>query len=285
MERIKEALERARKERGNSGAWSSAGSVLEINSRAAAGAVDQIVYTHTRTLQLSPPLLRENRIIIGAETSAVADAYKILRTQVLQRMQERNWNALAVTSPGRGEGKTVTAINLAISLAMEVDKTVLLVDADLRQPRLHTFFGIDHGPGLSDHLVSDVPLGEILVHPGIGRFVILPGGKPIINSSEMLASRKMADLVQELKTRYPSRYIIFDLPPLLNAADVLAFSPLVDAALLVVEDARTRREDLARAAELLRATNLLGSVLNKSREVDTVPARSDAPARQVAGGR
>jgi Mrp family chromosome partitioning ATPase len=81
----------------------------------------------------------------------------------------------------------------------------------------------------------------------------------------MLASRKMASLVQELKTRYSTRYVIFDLPPLLNAADALAFSPMADAVLLVVEDSKTRREDVARAAQLLGRQNLLGLVLNKAR--------------------
>lgn len=287
MERIKEALERARKERGAKGTWSAAGGVLDINARAAAGSLDQIVYTRTRSVELSPKRLREKRIILANEQSAAADAYKILRTQVLQRMQERGWNALAVTSPGYGEGKSLTAINLAISLAMEVDKTVLLVDADLREPRLHGFFGVDPEPGLSDYLTSDTPLESILVHPGIGRFVLLPGGGPLLNSSEMLASRKMADLVQELKTRYPSRYVIFDLPPLLSAADVLAFSPHVDAALLVIEDAATKKEEIARAAQLLGGTHLIGTVLNKSREASALrdkPA-ANAGAASRAGSR
>lgn len=284
MERIKEALERARKERGEKGAWSATGGVLGLNSRAAAGSVNQIVYTRTRNVELSPAQLREKRVLVGNDASPFANAYKILRTQVLQRMQEHGWNALAITSPGQGEGKTLTAINLAITLAMEVDKTVLLVDADLRQPRLHTYFGIAAEPGLSDFLVSDVAVEEILVHPGIGRFVILPGGKPLPNSSEMLASRKMADLVSELKTRYPERYVIFDLPPLLNSADVLAFSPHADAALLVIEDAHTRREDIARAAQLLGTTHLLGTVLNKYRSPDEPRERTKANGDAASAG-
>lgn len=284
MERIKEALERARRERGSAAARSSAGPMLDVNSRAAIGNVANIVYTSTRSVEPSPALLREKRIILGGEASPYVDAYKILRTQVLQRMQEQGWNALAITSPGRGEGKTLTAVNLAISMAMEVDKTVLLVDADLREPRLHTFFGIEAEPGLSNYLLSDTPLGEILVHPKIGRFVVLPGGRPLPNSSEMLASRKMADLVQELKSRYPSRYIIFDLPPLLHAADVLAFSPLVDTALLVIEDARTRKGDVIRAVQLLGTTHLLGTVLNKTRDGDTPRGEPRAgPITSAAG--
>lgn len=270
MERIKEALERARRERAGSGTWSPAGSVPDVRSGAAAADVANIVYTRTRSVELSPALLREKRIMLGGEATPCLDAYKVLRTQVLQRMQQNGWNALAITSPGHGEGKTVTAVNLAVSLAREVDMTVLLVDADLRKPHLHRFFGIASEPGLSDHLMANTPIEEVLVHPNIGHFIVLPGGKPLLNSSEMLASRKMADMVHELKSRYPSRYIIFDLPPLLNAADVLAFSPHVDAALLVIEDARTSRDDVVRAAQLLGSAHLLGTVLNKCREVGTL---------------
>ena len=269
MERIKEALERAREERAQTG--TAFGSMSQPAAARAKNAesVEQIKYTQTRSIKVSSNFLREKRIVSGFEPGIFTDSYKMLRTQVLQRMRENNWNALAVTSPGESEGKTLTAINLAISLAMEVDQTVLLVDADLRHPSVHQYFGMPEGPGLSDYLTSDAQLGDMLVHPGIGRFVILPGGKPLLNSSEMLGSPRMAELVQELKSRYPSRIVLFDLPPLLSAADALAFAPHVDAALLVVEEARTRTEDIARAAELLGVTNLIGTVLNKSLEPDT----------------
>lgn len=180
-------------------------------------------------------------------------------------MKENGWNSVAITSPGFNEGKTLTAINLAISLAMEVDYTVLLVDADLRHPSVQNFFGLDTEKGLSEYLTDNEPLDELLIHPArIPRFVVLPGGKSLINSSEMLNSPKMVHLVEELKTRYPSRIIIFDLPPLLGAADALAFSPYVDAVLLVLEEGKTEAEDAKRAVGLLQETNFIGTVLNKS---------------------
>ena len=107
------------------------------------------------------------------------------------------------------------------------------------------------------------------INPGLDRLVVLPGSEPIANSSETLASPKMARLVNELKTRYPSRFVIFDLPPILSADDALAFSPHVDAALLVVEDGVTTKDDLARSVELLKQTELLGTVLNKTSERQT----------------
>ena len=230
MDRIAQALDRVREEAGPVGVIRPNRAPRPRPEAQAVPAVPgsvEIKYTRTRTVTVSREMLRENRIVAGFETGSYKDSYKILCTQVLQRLRENGWNALAVTSPGAREGKSLTAINLAISLALEVDQTVLLVDADLRSPRIHRYFGLPRGPGLSDYLISNTPLEDILIHPGIGGFVILPGGRPIVNSSEMLGSQKMMSLVQELKNRYPSRIVLFDLPPVLSAADALAFSPYV----------------------------------------------------------
>jgi protein-tyrosine kinase len=265
MERIKAALERAQQERQQSPINPSG-----YSSQGDHTGSEQISYSQTRTMKVSARTMAEHRIISGAPSEEFADAYKILRTQVLQRLSDNNWNALAITSPGEQEGKTLTAINLAISLAMEVNYTVLLVDADLRHPSIHEYFGLRPERGLSDYLTGDIPLQEILIHPeGIGHCVILPGGKPLANSSELLNSPKMVQLVDELKSRYPSRIVIFDLPPLLTASDALAFSPYVDAALLVLEEGKTKVQDLERAAELLKGTNLIGTTLNKSHAVSS----------------
>jgi protein-tyrosine kinase len=262
MERIKEALERARQERQQTG---GAFGVVSTRGGGAVAQPSQIEYTQTRHAEVSNEFLREKRVITGHDQGPFTDAYGILRTQVLQRLRENKWNVLAITSPGLNEGKTLTAINLAISLTMEVGYTVLLVDANLRHPSIHTYFGMEPEGGLSDYLVSDKPLQELLVHPaGIQGLVILPGGKPLINSAEMLNSPKMSRLVDELKQRYPSRIVLFDLPPLLTTADAIAFAPYVDAALLVLEEGKTSTQDAQRATELLKDTNLIGAVLNKS---------------------
>ncbi len=186
--------------------------------------------------------------------------------QTLQRLRARDGNALAIVSPGEDEGKTLTAINLGLSFAQEVDQTVLLVDANLREPSVHRYFGFTPEAGLSDYLLSGTPLDKILVNPGVDRFVILPGGRPLLNSAEMLGSMKMAKLVQELKMRYPSRLVIFDLPPVLSVADALAFSPYVDAAIMVAQELKTRRHDIVRAAEMLKSVELIGTVLNMAAE-------------------
>ena len=193
------------------------------------------------------------------------DAYKILRTQVTQRLRENGWNVVGVTSPGYGEGKTLTAVNLAVSLAMETTQTVLLVDSDLQDPTVHQVFGLKDCLGLADYLLDDQPVEDLLLHPGIGRFVLLPGGRTISNSTEILTAPKMVGLVEELKHRYPSRVVIFDLPPLLHTADVLAFSPYTDALLMVVEEGKTTGEELQRALSLVKNSRpVLGTVLNKA---------------------
>jgi capsular exopolysaccharide synthesis family protein len=211
-------------------------------------------------------VLKKHRIITGTETDEVTSAYKILRTQVLQRMVSKNWNALAVTSPGPGQGKTVTAINLAISLAREVHHTVLLVDLDMRRPSIHRYLGLNSPVGISDVLTKGAPVSHALINPGIDRLVVLPGREALSNSSELLKSPRMVQLVKELKSRYLTRLIIFDLPPLLSVDDAIAFAPYVDAALVVVCEGITTREELQHASGLLANTPVVGTVLNRSSE-------------------
>jgi len=225
----------------------------------------KILYTKTQVVQASPELLKENRIIDpNSHDDAISNAYKIIRTRLLQQIRQNDWNTLAITSPGPGEGKTTTAINLSIALSMSLDYTVLLVDMDFRRPSIHTCFGIQPAAGLSDYFINKTPLEDILLNPGIERLTLLPQRSSREISSEILSSYRMSKLVDELKTRYPQRLVIFDLPPVLEGDDVLAFSSCAEATLLVVEDGKTNSKDLARAADLLQHANLIGSVLNKS---------------------
>jgi capsular exopolysaccharide synthesis family protein len=258
MERIKQALEKASQERQIRGG-------MEPDSAQPRSEDGKIEHSQTQSVSLDEAVMRTNRIVSGLEPGPFTESYKRLRTQVLQRFKENDWNVLGVTSPGDGEGKTLTAINLAISIAHEVNYTVLLVDANLRHPQLLERFGLPARKGLSDYLTGDTPIPELLLQPEpIEHLVIFPGGTPLANSAEMLNSPRMADLVQGMKSRYHGRIIIFDLPPVLTTADALAFSPYIDAALLVVEEGSTRKEDVERAVELLSTTNIVGTVLNKA---------------------
>ncbi|MEJ5330075.1 MAG: CpsD/CapB family tyrosine-protein kinase [Desulfobaccales bacterium] len=229
--------------------------------------VGEIRYTVTRTVPVDREWLRRHRVITPGEHDPVLEAYKLLRTQILQRTRPEGKNLLMVTGPQPGEGKTLTAVNLAVSLSREVDTTVLLVDADLRSPSVHTLFGLRPEGGLANYLRGERTIPELLLHPeGFPRFVLLPGGRPVAEAAELVSSPMMAALVQELKHYYPDRYVIFDLPPLLPYADALAFAPRADGIILVVEQGRTTREDLARSLELLKDFPVLGTVLNKATE-------------------
>lgn len=226
----------------------------------------RVKFTQTRTVNPAPEDLYRNRVLCGLEEASVRDAYKMLRTQVLQRMRANGWSALAVTSATPGEGKTLTAVNLAISLARDANHSVLLVDLDLRRPSVSRCFGYDPEYGIRDYLLDDVPLSDILFTPGIERFAVLPAGRALMESSELLTAPKMAHLARELKSRYDGRIVIYDLPPMLVADDFLAFAPRVDAALLVIEEGKTRKSDLSAAMEAMRDIPVVGTVLNKSFE-------------------
>ena len=221
----------------------------------------------TLTLDLSPDFERQlerNRIVAHRARSSEADLFRLLRTQVLQTMNKLRFKTLAITSPCYGDGKTTIAINLAISIALDVNQTVLLADLDLRKPNLHEYLGLEPECGLTDHLVQNVPLPNCLMPLPFARLKILPAGQTFDHSSEILGIPKMAALADELKSRYPDRMIIYDMPPLLEQDDPLAFMPHVDAYLLIVQDGKTKEEDLKRCLEILGPATVLGIVLNNS---------------------
>jgi len=271
VERIRKALDQAEKVRAAQGnAAKNIDKSGEDIGSASRPLLDQSTqsspmnYSRTKVVDVSQSVLEKNRLVAALAGHELTDAYRILRTRVLQSMNKNDWHTLAITSPASGAGKTLTAINLSISLAREVNRTVLLVDFDLRRPSVHSYFGYDPEYGLSDYLFGDIELESILFSPSIDRLVILPGRESVHNSSEMLRSPKMVALVEELKSRYSDRLIIIDLPPILAVDDALAFAPFVDSMLMVVENGATKKEDLEKAMALLKNVPLVGTVLNKS---------------------
>jgi Mrp family chromosome partitioning ATPase len=218
--------------------------------------------TQTRIVEIPDATLERTRVVTASAPPEVRGAYKLLRTQVLQRMQARNARTLAVVSPSAGEGKTLTAINLSLAIASTRTHTVLLVDLDWHQPSVHRYFDLVPDSDVYDYLRGDAPLSAALVCPGIPRFAFLPCREPVAEASDCLSS--LGAFVKELENRYANRIVLFDLPPLLSTDDALSFLPLVDAALLVVEEGRTKRADVVRSLDLIGEQRLLGSVINKS---------------------
>lgn len=225
-----------------------------------------IAYTKTRVARIPAAELVRRRVAIAGSAPTLVDSFRLMRTQIVQRMRANGWRTLGFTSAGEAEGKTFVAVNFAVSTAMEFDQTVLLVDADLRRPGVHACFGLPGTPGLANTLLQQVPLDHILVNPGIDRLVVLPAGAAQSNGAELLGSTRMGELVAEVRGRYVDRLVLFDCPPLLRAGDALALADAIDAFVLVVEEGRTTRDELEEVKRMMSGTNLLGVILNKSRE-------------------
>jgi receptor protein-tyrosine kinase/non-specific protein-tyrosine kinase len=171
-------------------------------------------------------------------------------------------NTLMITSTMADEGKSITALNLAMTMAQEYDHTVLLVDADLRKPALHKYLGMKPELGLFDVLTKGIDVGDVLVQTGIGKLVFLPSGDSLSNPVELFLSKKMKDLIYELKHRYTDRYIIFDAPPILPFAEVQSIAAIMDGIVFVVREGHAPLNAIKEAMSLLKNTKMLGVVYN-----------------------
>ncbi len=229
--------------------------------------VDTTQALRFQPVSLDDDVLEENNILTRLSDPAALRSYKILRTRVLRRLESQNWQSLAVTGSTAGEGKTLTAINLAFALAQDVNTWVFLVDLDLSHPTIAHYLGMGATRGergLSDYLTGEATLDNIVYRVEGQRLGVVPNFKALPHSSELLTSPRMGELLQALSAESPRRIIIFDMPPVLAADDVLAFSPYVDSHLLVVAEGTTGRDALRSAKEVLAEMNLLGVVLNRS---------------------
>jgi non-specific protein-tyrosine kinase len=220
-------------------------------------------YTVSRSVTLDPATLAANRCVAIDHQAPELDAYRVLRTQILQRTRQGGGNTIMVSSALPGEGKSVTAINLALTFAREFQQTVLLVDCDLRRQSVHQYLGYESDRGVIDYLLNDQPVSELITWPGIEKLTIISGGRNLNESSELLGSVRMKELVDDMRVRYPERYVIFDLPALLDGADALAFAPLVDHIVLTVREGSTPIDDIKRAMGMLPKGKLLGLVMNR----------------------
>jgi protein-tyrosine kinase len=227
---------------------------------------DTIVHQH-RVITLDERQRERERILPAGAPGASGGPYKMLRTQVMRRLALINANTLAVLSASSGEGKTLTAINLAIAIAADLGHTALLVDLDLRNPSVHRRFGFEPAVGIEDCLQQRRSIHEAMVKiAGYERLTVLPARARVEQSSELVSAPRMLELTQELRTRYYNRVLIFDLPPVLIADDALAFSKNVQAGLFVVAEGKTARDGLTRSLLLLDKLPIVGTVLNASRE-------------------
>jgi protein-tyrosine kinase len=268
MERIKQAIEKVKKQRsrGTSQPVSSvdiSGTTLPRASQAK-DELGDISYERTRVVKLHAEHLEKNRIIAFSKNDAMSMHFDLLRTHVLQKMEEKGWRTLAITSPTPEAGKSVVAINLAMSIAHLANKSAMLVDFDLRRPKIGAYLGIPMEKSWNDLLDGTAELPDVLINPDIPRLVVLATKTPIRKSSEILASKKIADLINEMRERYESRIVIFDLPPVLVSDDVIAILPQIDCVLLVVANGMSTKREIEDSIRFLPAEKLIGTVLNKA---------------------
>lgn len=235
----------------------------------------EVNYQQTKVYNLDPDVLRKNKLYSLFKDNKMTDHFDIVKGQLLKKLDQLKGNCIIITSAHPGEGKTFTSINLAISIAREHDRTVLVADTDLRNPwRSHKdfardFFSLSPEKGLVDYLENAADLSEIILNPGINKLTIIPAGRRAVNSAELLSSPRMEYLVKELKTRYGNeRIILFDCPACLACVDPMVFAQFVDGILFVVESDRTTHEELKKAIALFKDNPILGVIFNKSKDKD-----------------
>jgi protein-tyrosine kinase len=232
-----------------------------------------INYSKTKVQKVENNVLKKGKVISHFYDTDQIDQIKTLRTQILNSLDKIQGNSFLVTSANPYEGKTFTSINLGVSIAQEMHRTVLIVDCDLKDHSkirhkqfAQDFFGLDTTMGLTDYLMGNAEIPDILLNPGIERLVIVPAGATLPNSAELLSSPKMAALVEDFKYRYPSdRIIIYDCSALLAHTDSLIMTKYVDGILLVVEEKRTTSDQIKKVMELLKDKPVIGSIINKIR--------------------
>tara|TARA_R110000787_G_scaffold138608_4_gene252270 strand:- start:3123 stop:3980 length:858 start_codon:yes stop_codon:yes gene_type:complete len=224
------------------------------------------------TLALDKESLAERGYLIDNGTrKSIKDEFRQIKRKLLNNAfgnaakTLHHSNLIMVSSAKPNEGKTFVAINLALSIALEQDKTVLLIDADVLRPSVMRELGIDEQPGIIEYLLGKAEqVSDIIYNTDIDKLKLVPAGKPHHLSNELLASEKMATLANELANRYPDRIVIFDCPPLIGVTETLVLANLMGQALIVVEESKTSITDIQAATKHLNEDLALGLVLNKA---------------------
>ncbi len=208
--------------------------------------------------------LDETLIAYHAPQSVEAEQFKVLRTNILFPGSGQPPKTILVTSALPADGKSFVTSNLAISIAKGVEEHVLLIDADIRRPSIHQRFGFNHVAGLSDYLAEGEDIAPLLLKTPIDKLVILPAGDPPLNPTELMSSKKMRSLVEEVKSRYDNRFILIDSPPPSMAAETNAISQYVDGVIIVARAGKTPRDAIADTIERIGREKMIGMVLNQA---------------------
>lgn len=210
-----------------------------------------------------------------APRSLAADEFRVIKRPLLDNASGKsaapvaNGNLIMVTSAMPGEGKSFTAINLAMSMAMELDYRVLLVDADVAKPSLMKTLGLPPSPGLLDLLLDKrTDMAEVMLRTNVEKLTLLPSGTPHPRATELLASDAMTSLVEEMGRRYPDRVIIFDSPPLLLTTESRVLATHMGQIVMVVQAEKTLQSQVRHALTTIEACPVKMLVLNQARGGD-----------------
>ncbi len=259
IDHISKALERAQSEKRSVRDW--------VRPTRSDGPVADSDIEPKKATLLSPVHLHARHILSGRgkEDPAFSDRYRLLRTRVIQALKTRGHSVVGITSPGPKDGKTLTSINLAISIAREGSYKVVLIDADLRKPSVADDLGIRAAAGLIDHLSSDVEFEDVILRTNVENLFVVPGRheESHVAVPELLSSDKMRQLIEQLRRREKC-IVVVDLPPVRLGDDVVALAPYLDGILLIVREGETTVDALRDSAELLKDFTILGTVLNQS---------------------
>ena len=222
----------------------------------------KISHGHEEVPVWNEAAIDHNLVALTDSHSPEAEQFKILRTNILFPLVGSPPRSILVTSPGPDEGKTFTAANLAISIALNVNRHVLLIDADMRRPQLHRRFGFGSVPGLSDYLAEGRLLPSLLLKTKVDKLTLLAAGRPPDNPAELIGAERMSSLLAEVANRYPDRIVVIDAPPPALAAETGVLARQVDGILVVVRYGSTRIEDLADLVARVGEKKILGSIVN-----------------------
>jgi capsular exopolysaccharide synthesis family protein len=243
--------------------YAQAGQVVPTLPLAGVDPEAPAVWEEPSVVRFSP---RSKVVVAQNPTSLAAEQYRVLRTNIVKLSQTQALKVILVTSPGPGDGKTLTTMNLALSFCQKPETRVLLIEADLRKPSVGALVAMSPGPGLSDYLSGDATLEQVVRPTSIPNFHLLDSGKRAAMPADLLHSPRLMNMMETLRSHF--NWIVLDGPPTNPVADYELLTPICDGVILVVRPFYTQRDLLRLTTEALRGRKVLGCVINGSKHFD-----------------
>jgi capsular exopolysaccharide synthesis family protein len=237
------------------------------------GSEPAVQFEPLRAVAISAAACEQHRVLLSESQLRAfpqADAaYRLLRSKVQHRLKRHSWFSLAIASPNSDDGKTITTLNLAISIAREKQRPVYVLDLDMRNPCILDLLGIQDARPLPEYFLSQAKPDDVLVETSLQNLIVAGALSATEGASELLAGPRFEELLAHIRRRSPNACVLVDLPPLNVTDEALLIGPRVDAFLMVVSEGKTERKDLARALSMLSEFTVAGVVVNRSSESRT----------------